>query len=253
VVGLKERRHHLDSKTAFSAAQGTAPEFGIPAGLGGLTQVVGEVLQGHAKPDGIIISSWTQGRIATNMGGEPGMTVVPNLLVTGILTILASLAVRVCTASVRNKKGGRILLPFSIIMLLAGGGFGPPIIGVLAGVAGTGIGMPSIWWRERRLVKVRRFLGKVWAWIFGLAVMNGVFLVIESVILVYVVDLNNPHLFTNSLFFAVLSLSVTVFVGRACDLQETEPGIVARAWSHLAGIARFGLPEHSMPGRVPGG
>jgi hypothetical protein len=122
----------MENKPAFSAARATALIFGVLAGLGGLTHGIGEVLQGSVKPDGIIINSWTQGPIATNMGGEPGMTIVPNLLVTGILTILVSLAVVVCAAFVRNKNGGRILLLLSVIMLLLGGGFGPPIIGILA-------------------------------------------------------------------------------------------------------------------------
>jgi hypothetical protein len=217
----------MENKTAFSAAKGTALVFGILAGLGGLTHGIGEVLQGNVKPDGILINSWTQGPIATNMGGEPGMTVVPNLLVTGILTILVSLAVIVCAAFVRNKKGGRVLLLLSVFMLLVGGGFGPPIIGILAGVAGTGIGRPSTWWRERLSVKVRRFLGTVWPWIFGLAVINGVFLVIGSVILVYLFDLNNPDLFTNSFFFSVLSLSLTISIGRAYDAQKGAQRIAA--------------------------
>jgi hypothetical protein len=217
----------MENKTAFSAAKGTALVFGILAGLGGLTHGIGEVLQGNVKPDGIIINSWTQGPIATNMGGEPGMTIVPNLLVTGILTILVSLAVMVCAAFVRNKNSGRTLLLLSIIMLLVGGGFGPPIIGILAGVAGTRIGRPSIWWRKRRSVKVWRFLGSVWPWIFGLAVMNGVFLVIGSVILVYLFDLNNPDLFTNCFFFAVLSLFLTISIGRAYDAQESAKRIAA--------------------------
>ena len=52
--------------------------------------------------------------------------------------------------------------------------------------------------------------------------MNGVFLVVGSVALVYLADLNNPDLFTNSFFFAVLSLSVTIFFGRAYDTRRAE-------------------------------
>jgi hypothetical protein len=217
----------MGNGTAFSAAKGTALIFGILAGLGGLTHGIGEVLQGNVKPDGIIINSWTQGPIATNMGGEPGMTIVPNLLLTGTLTILVSLAVVVCAALVRDKNSGRILLLLSVVMLLVGGGFGPPIIGILAGVAGTGIGRPSTWWRTRHSVNVRRFLGTVWPWIFGLAVVNGVFLVIGSLILVYFFGLDNPELFVQSFFFSILSLSLTVFIGRAYDIQRGEQGLVA--------------------------
>ena len=217
----------MENKTIFSAAKGTALIFGILAGLGGLTHGIGEVLQGNVKPGGIIIDSWTQGPIATHMGGEPGMTIVPNLLVTGLLTILVSLAVVVWAALVRNRNGGRILVLLSVIMLLVGGGFGPPIIGILAGVAGTGIGAPSTWWRKRLSVNVRRFLAPLWPWIFGIAAANGVFLVIGSVILVYFFDLNNPDLFTNSFFFSIPSLLLTIFTGRAYDVQRSEQGVGA--------------------------
>jgi hypothetical protein len=135
---------------------------------------------------------------------------------------LISLAVVVWAAFVRNRNGGRILILLPVIMLLVGGGFGPPIIGLLAGVAGTGIGTPSTWWRERLSANVRRLLATLWPWIFGIAAINGVFLVIGSVILVYFFDLNNPDLFTNSFFFSVLSVLSTIFIGRAYDIQRSE-------------------------------
>ena len=58
--------------TTFSAARIVASVFGMLAGLGGITHGIGEVLQGNVAPSGIWIYSWTQGPIATNMGGEPG-------------------------------------------------------------------------------------------------------------------------------------------------------------------------------------
>lgn len=60
----------------------TATLFGALAGVGGLVHGIGEVLQGNVAPEGLIINSWTVGPIATNMGGEPGMTIVPNLQIT---------------------------------------------------------------------------------------------------------------------------------------------------------------------------
>jgi hypothetical protein len=212
----------MKHRSDFNAARSTALIFGVLAGVGGLTHGIGEVLQGNVKPDGIIINSWTQGPIATNMGGEPGMTLVPNLLVTGMLTILVSLAIVFSAILVRDKNSGRILMLLSVVMMLVGGGFGPPIIGILAGVAGTGIGTPSTWWRKRLPANGGRLLRIVWPSILGITVLNGMFLVIGSVILVYFFDLNKPDLFTNSFFFAVLSLSLTIFVGRAYDLLKNE-------------------------------
>jgi hypothetical protein len=218
----------MENKTAFSAAKGTALIFGILAGLGGLTHGIGEVLQGNVRPGGIIFNSWTQGPIATNMGGEPAMTIVPNLLVTGILTIFVSLAVVVWAALARNKNSGRILILLSVIMLLVGGGFGPPIIGILAGVAGTGIKAPLTGWRKHLPFNARRFLAKLWPWVFGVCVVNGVFLVVGSVILVYLFGLNNPDLFVNNFFLTVLFLLLTVLTGVAYDIRNSERGIAVQ-------------------------
>jgi hypothetical protein len=210
--------------TTLSAARIAASIFGVLAGLGGITHGIGEVLQGPVAPNGIWIYSWTQGPIATNMGGEPGITIVPNLLVTGILTIIISLFVIIWAAiHVPRKIGGRILILLSVIMLLVGGGVGPPIMGILAGVAGLGINAPPGWWRKRVPVSVRRFLAALWPWVLSMGVINGVFLVIGSVILVYFFDLNDPDLFTNSFFLSVLFQLVMIFTGRVYDVQREGP------------------------------
>jgi hypothetical protein len=207
--------------TQRGAARIVASVFGVLAGLGGITHGIGEVLQGNIAPSGIVINSWTQGPLATNMGGEPGMTIVPNLLVTGVLTIIVSLTIIVWSAAfVQRKNGGWVLIVLSIVMLLVGGGFGPPIIGILAGVAGLGINAPFTWWRKHLPVNVRRFLAKLWPWVFGVAAINGAFLVVGSVILVYFFGVNNPDLFSNSFFFVVLSLPLTILTGVAYDIQN---------------------------------
>ena len=207
----------------ISAARIIASIFGVLAGLGGLTHGIGEILQGNVVPDSIWIYSWTQGPISTNMGGEPAITIVPNLLVTGILTIIVSLAIIIwAVAFVQKKNGGLILLLLSVILLLVGGGVGPPIIGLLAGIAGIGIDSTPGWWRKHLSVDLRRTLATLCPWILGIAVINGVFLVIGSVILVYFFDLNNPDLFTNSFFFAVVSLLLMIFTGRAHDIQRDQ-------------------------------
>ncbi len=207
----------------LGAAGIVALVFGVLAGVGGLVHGIGEMWQGNVKPDGIIIDSWTEGPIATNMDGEPGMTIVPNLLVTGALTSLTSLAIIVWSvAFVQRKHGGRVLILLSIAMMLVGGGFGPPIIGILAGVAGTGINAPHSGWRRRIPASARRFLAPLWPWVCGISIINGVFLVIGSLVLVVGFGLNNPGLFTNSFFFAVLSLLLTILTGAAYDIEKRE-------------------------------
>lgn len=149
------------------------------------------------------------------------MTIVPNLLVTGVLALIVSLAVLVWAAMfVQRRNGGWVLVVLSVMMLLVGGGFAPLTIGVLAGVAGLGVHAPPDWWRTHLSVATRRFLARLWPWVFGVCAINGVFLVVGSVILVYLAGMNNPDLFVGSFFFAVVSLLLTIVTGFAFDTQN---------------------------------
>jgi hypothetical protein len=210
----------------ISAARAVSSTFGILTGLGGIWHGVGEVLQGNIAPEGIVIESWTQGPIATNMGGEPGMTIVPNLLITGILCIGVSLAVVVWAAAlVQRNKGGLVLIFLSVAMLLVGGGFAPPLVGLLAGVAGIGINSPSTWWRTHLPAKLRRVLARLWPWVFSICVVSGLFLVVGSLILVHFFEVNNPDFFVMNFFFTILVLLLTILMGIAYDIQNRQRGV----------------------------
>ena len=65
------------------------------------------------------------------------MTLIQNFLITGIFAILVSLVVVAWAAMfVQRKNGGLTLILLSILMLLVGGGFIPPLFGIIAGVIG---------------------------------------------------------------------------------------------------------------------
>jgi hypothetical protein len=110
-----------------------ASALGIFAGLGGgLLHGIGEVLQGSVVPNGIMIEAWPALRI---VAGEPAMTIVPNLLVTGILAIVMGVIVTIWAGKfIEHKRGGLILILLVIAMLLVGGGLVPVFFGIAAGV-----------------------------------------------------------------------------------------------------------------------
>jgi hypothetical protein len=101
--------------------------------------------------------------------------------------------------------------------------------GVLAGVSGLGIRAPHTWSREHLPGDVRHFLAGLWPWLFGVCAVNGVFLVVGSVVLVYLFGLDEPDLFVGSYFFAVVSLLLTVFAGVSYDVQRIVRGAVVHA------------------------
>jgi hypothetical protein len=96
----------------------TVSVFGVVAGLAGLEHGVGEMLQGNKAPGGVVIQSWPDSPWFAILNGEPAMTIVPNLLLTGILAILVSLAFLAwASLFVHRKNGGLVLIILSIIML----------------------------------------------------------------------------------------------------------------------------------------
>jgi len=216
------------SSFGFKAASGIAVLFGILVGLGGLVHGIGEILQGNQAPDALVFISWATGPIATRMGGEPAMSLIPNLLASGIITCLVSLGIILWSAVfVQRRQGGLILLFLSIALLLTGGGFAPPIIGILASAAGMGIHSTHNWWRTHLPVPIRQFLGKCWPAVFIVCAVNGIFLVVGSVILVTFFGLNQPQLFVYSFLFAIASLIICNFLAIAYDVQHGPQAAIA--------------------------
>jgi hypothetical protein len=205
----------------FSAAAATATVFGVLAGLGGITHGVGEVLQGNAPVRGLALHSWTSGPIATNLGGEPGISILPTTASAGVATLAFSAAALVWSvAHVRREHGGLILILLSSGMLFAGGGIGPPLTGILAGVAGLGGAGRQPRWVRRLPTGSRRALASAWPPLFALGVANGVFLVVGSVTLAYAADLNAPNLFLGSFYCSVVLLVLLLAAGVAYDARE---------------------------------
>lgn len=221
----------------FPTAKITAATFGVLAGIGGMTHGIGEVLQGSVAPEGIFILSWAEGPIYDLMGGDPGMTLVPNMLVTGVLCLLASLAVVVWSAFfVDRRYGGRVLALLSILMMLVGGGFGSPITGLLAAAAAGLIHAPLAGWRSRLTGLFGRTLARLYPWVFTLSVLNAAFLFLGALALTHFFRFGNAELYSNSFLLVVVSLPVTILTGIAYDLhRETraaQPGRkeMAQSW-----------------------
>jgi hypothetical protein len=89
------------------------------------------------------------------------MTIVPNLMVTGILAVVLSLSAAVWAAGfVQRKYGGPVLILLSIAMLLVGSGFIPTFVAVIASVAASGIHAPLARWRTY----LPQFVAVLWPW-----------------------------------------------------------------------------------------
>jgi hypothetical protein len=134
---------------------------------------LGEALQGNVAPSGIMILSWPGSAFFQILGGEPALTVLPNLLVTGVLAIAFSLLYAAWAIwFVERKGGGWVLMALALVMLLAGGGIFPPVLGFMIGAAATRIHAPLDPRNSRIPAFLRDALNKAWPWLLAAGVVS---------------------------------------------------------------------------------
>jgi hypothetical protein len=214
-----------------SATRVTVSTFGVIAGLAGIEHGVGEVRQGDVAPDGLTISSWPDSEAFEILNGEPAMTVVPNLLASGILTILVSLAFLVWVIFfVQMKHGGLVLLLLSVVLLLVGGGFGPPLLGAILGVAATRIDAPLTRWRSRLSPGSRRSLARLWPWSLAAGVVAWLAVMPGTILLDLAVGVGKPELVVPVATLTAFGLLLlTIVAGLARDTVRGEGATARRA------------------------
>jgi hypothetical protein len=186
----------------------TISSFGVVTAIAGLEHGIGEMLQGDKRPDAVVFQSWPDSPAFSILGGEPAMTIVPNLLVTGILAITASVAFLVWVMLfIQRKNGGLVLVALSLVLLLVGGGFGPPVLGFILGSAAQKMTPPPS--REPTASQVRRLLAKLWPWSLGSGVTAWLALLPGSVIVAYVFRLDD----TSTAFAIAVSVLIAAAFG----------------------------------------
>lgn len=208
-----------------NATASTIATFGVIAGLAGIEHGIGEVLQGSTAPEGVVIRSWPDSAFFRILNGEPALTIFPNLLVAGLISILLSLIFIWAALFVQRKNGGMILIMLSILMLLAGAGFGPPLLGIILGAAGTRLNTPLAQWRALLPVSLRRVLSKVWGWCIGLAVCVWLLLLPGIPILNYFAGVNSEGFVYTVIVtaFGLLLFSILTAFARDMQHQTAEP------------------------------
>jgi len=145
-----------------------AATFGFLAGIAGLEHGVFEILQGNIRPASFMFPSMGSPCVAEKIwhACEPAMTILPNLLAAGILTVIFSFVVMFWSlVMLQRRSGGSLLILLSVVLLLAGGGFFPPLIGIAGGLAGTRINKPL---DKKPAGSLTRFTARLWPWPLGL-------------------------------------------------------------------------------------
>lgn len=208
-----------------TATRVTVSAFGVLAGLAGVEHGIGEVRQGRGAPPGLVIQSWPEAEAFRILNGEPALTIVPDLLITGSLAIIASLVFLVWVAVyIDRRRGGLVLLLISIVMLFVGAGFGPPLLGVILSAAASRINAPLDWWRRHLGRGVRSILAGLWPWALGAGLVAWLLLMPGTVIVSSFVADDADAALAVAVSFLILAafglLGLTILAGFARDIER---------------------------------
>lgn len=202
-----------------SATRVVIAVFGALAAFAGVEHGVGELLQGAVAPPSLMIESWPDVQAFDVLAGEPAMTVVPNLAMTGVLAIAAALALGVWAVwFVQRPRGGVVLIALSMVLLLVGGGFGPPLMGVILGLAAT----RTVRERRKASGRVRRMLATMWSWALGTGALGYLALVPGIVILSQLTGFGDSTVVLALSAFSFGALILSLVAGGAYDSLPSE-------------------------------
>lgn len=193
----------------------TVRVFGVLAAFTGVEHGVGEITQGSVAPAAVVFESWPHVAAFEPLDGEPAMSLVPHLLVSGVLSVLVALVLGVVALLHPHRRhSGPLLVGLSLLLLLVGGGFGPPVLGVLAGLLATRVhASPS----GRPPGPVTRFGAGLWPWPLLAATASFLGLVPGTALLYAATGTDSPTLVAVLTVGAFASTALAMWTARARD------------------------------------
>ena len=125
------------------------------------------------------------------------------------------------TAFVQGRHPGLVLTLLPIALLLAVGGFGPPLLGATLGAVATRVAAPFAWRRARLSREARRFLRWLWPLSSVASLAAWLPLFPGSILLDHFAGSDDESLPVATAGLSALGLlSLTVFAALACGAES---------------------------------
>lgn len=153
-------RSRLD---ALNATRVIVTTIGVIFGFAGFNHGFFESLQGNTPTDGLIIQAIGEAQRFWALGTEEAFTVIPNFLISGILSMVLGLTVVVWSLGFIHIKNGRtVFLVLFILLFLFGGGIGQVAFFLPAWAFATRMDKPLTWWRRVLPESTWPLLSRLW-------------------------------------------------------------------------------------------
>jgi hypothetical protein len=155
----------------LNATRVIATSIGVFFGLfSGVNHGIFEFLQGNKPTDGLVINAIGEAQRFWVEGTEPAFTLIPNFMLTGIVSMIVGLAIVVWSLWFLPGKCGRtIFLGLFVLSFLVGGGIGQAFFFIPAWAFATRMNKPLNWWRKVLPRNTWPFLSNLWIVLLALA------------------------------------------------------------------------------------
>ena len=194
------------------AVQVIASTIGAIFGIAGMNHGFFEILQVNKPTNGFIIQAIGEGQRFWELGTEEAFTIIPNFLLSGILSMILGAAIVVWSIwHIQTRHGTRVFFLLFVLLFLCGGGIGQIVFFIPAWAFATRINKPLKWWQKALHPRIRPILSRIWAVIL---VLSSISMVIGMLIAVfgYIPGITDPEQVRD---FAMLLVAISAILNIA--------------------------------------
>ena len=205
----------------INATRIVASTYGVLVGFAGVEHGYFEILQGNIAPESIWIDAIGPANKMWEGASETAITIIPNLLITGILSMVVGFIIILWASKfIQRKYGSLIILLLSIIQFLVGGGFAPIFIGILAAITATRINKSHTWWKIHLPSILIKSLAILWPLSFIIFILL-FFLTVEIAIFGWFFGVSDPtNIWFTLAYYMLIPMVVAVPAAITYDIQR---------------------------------
>ena len=188
----------------LNATHAIVSTIGVIFGFSGFNHGFFEFLQGNTPTNGLFIQAIGEAQRFWVLGTEDAFTIVPNFLISGLLSMILGLTIIIWSLwFIQTKYGRTVFLMLFILLFLVGGGIGQIAFFIPAWAFATQMNKPLTWWKKVLPRSIWPFLSKLW--IITLILSSIVILIgLEIAIFGFFPGMTNPENIQNAALILVL-------------------------------------------------
>ncbi len=204
--------HITKEKFSFQNLNATriiATTIGVFCGLfSGVNHGFFEVLQGNKPTDSLFIYAIGEAQRFWPLAGEGAVTLIPNFLITGIVSMIVGAAIIIWSIWFLSTWHGRtVFLGLFILSFLVGGGIGQVAFFIPAWAFATRMDKPLTWWRKVLPRSTWPILSRLWVVTLVLATIT-MLIGVEVAVFGFFPGITDPVSIEDTAMLFVLSAAI---------------------------------------------